>query len=131
MEPRPVSVVTVGTFPSSESSTITSEAPERMAPPPTYRTGRAAVAMSRAASRTWRALGLTTGWYPGRSVSGGHTKSASSTCADFVTSTSTGPGLPVEARWNASAMRAGISSALVTRKECLVTGIVMPTMSAS
>jgi hypothetical protein len=28
-------------------------------------------------------------------------------------------------------MRAGISSASVTRKECLVTGMVAPTMSAS
>ena len=46
-------------------------------------------------------------------------------------STSTGPGRPVAARWKASAIRCGISSALVTRKLCLVTGIVMPRMSAS
>ena len=46
-------------------------------------------------------------------------------------STRTGPGRPVAARWNASAMRCGISAASVTRKLCLVTGIVMPRMSAS
>ncbi len=46
-------------------------------------------------------------------------------------STSTGPGRPVAAMWNASAIRRGMSAASVTRKECLVTGIVAPTMSAS
>ena len=51
--------------------------------------------------------------------------------ADFATSTSTGPGRPVEAMWKASAMIRGMSSALVTRKLCFVTGNVMPTMSAS
>src|SRR5690625_7646649 len=46
-------------------------------------------------------------------------------------STSTGPGRPVLAMWNASAIRAGISAGSVIRKECLVIGMVMPTMSAS
>lgn len=46
-------------------------------------------------------------------------------------STRTGPGRPVEAMWKASAMVCGMSSALVTRKLCLVIGIVMPQMSAS
>ncbi len=46
-------------------------------------------------------------------------------------STSTGPGRPVAARWNASAMVRGMSSTCCTRKLCLVIGIVMPTMSAS
>ncbi len=46
-------------------------------------------------------------------------------------STRTGPGRPVLAMWNASAMTSGISSASVTRKLCLVIGIVMPRMSAS
>ena len=41
-------------------------------------------------------------------------------------STRTGPGRPVEAMWNASAIVRGMSSALVTRKLCLVIGIVMP-----
>ena len=35
------------------------------------------------------------------------------------------------AMWNASAIRRGISSGSVTRKLCLVIGIVMPRMSAS
>ena len=51
--------------------------------------------------------------------------------ASFEMSTRTGPGRPVAARWNASAIRCGISSAFVIRKLCLVTGIVMPRMSAS
>ena len=46
-------------------------------------------------------------------------------------STSTGPGRPVVAMWYAAAIVAGMSSARLTRKECLVMGIVMPTMSAS
>ena len=47
------------------------------------------------------------------------------------TSTSTGPGRPVEAMWNASAIAAGSRSALVTSSLCLVTGSVIPVMSAS
>ena len=46
-------------------------------------------------------------------------------------STSTGPGRPVPAMWNAEAMAGAISSGLVTRKLCLVMGSVMPRMSAS
>ena len=46
-------------------------------------------------------------------------------------STRTGPGRPVEAMWNAEAMAPAISSGRVTRKLCLVIGIVMPRMSAS
>lgn len=46
-------------------------------------------------------------------------------------STRTGPGRPLEAMWNACAIAWGMSSALVTRKLCLVIGMVMPTMSAS
>ena len=46
-------------------------------------------------------------------------------------STSTGPGRPVEAMWKASAIVRGISAGSVTRKLCLVIGIVMPRMSAS
>ena len=46
-------------------------------------------------------------------------------------STRTGPGRPVDARWNASAMARGISAGSVTRKLCLVIGMVMPQMSAS
>ena len=46
-------------------------------------------------------------------------------------STSTGPGRPVDARWNASAIVRGISAGSVTRKLCLVIGMVMPQMSAS
>ena len=37
----------------------------------------------------------------------------------------------MEATWNASATVRAMSSALVTRKLCLVTGSVMPEMSAS
>ena len=46
-------------------------------------------------------------------------------------STSTGPGRPVDARWNASAIARGISVASVTSMLCLVIGMVMPVMSAS
>ena len=72
-----------------------------------------------------------TGRYPGRSYFGGHTKGTSACCASFVMSTSTGPGRPVVAISNAAAMAPGISAASFTRKECLVIGMVMPTMSAS
>lgn len=46
-------------------------------------------------------------------------------------STRTGPGRPVEAMWNASRMVRGMSAGSVTRKLCLVIGMVMPEMSAS
>ncbi len=43
----------------------------------------------------------------------------------------TGPGRPVVAMWNASAMASGIRSGSVTSSLCLVIGSVMPVMSAS
>ena len=61
----------------------------------------------------------------------GQVKVVCACMADLATSTSTGPGRPVEAMWNACAMVRGMSSGSVTRKLCLVTGSVMPTMSAS
>ena len=51
--------------------------------------------------------------------------------ASLATSTRTGPGRPVEATWKASPMVRAMSSGLVTRKLCLVIGIVIPEMSAS
>jgi hypothetical protein len=61
----------------------------------------------------------------------GHWNVVVACSASLDTSTSTGPGRPVEARWNASATARGISAGSVTRKLCLVIGIVMPRMSAS
>lgn len=46
-------------------------------------------------------------------------------------STSTAPGRPVAAMWNASARVRGMSLGSVTRKLCLVIGMVIPQMSAS
>ena len=46
-------------------------------------------------------------------------------------STRTGPGRPVDAMWNASAIARGMSAGSVTSMLCLVIGIVMPQMSAS
>src|SRR5690606_1417601 len=49
----------------------------------------------------------------------------------LVMSTSTGPGRPVLAMWNASWKTRGRSSISLTRKLCLVIGTVIPTMSVS
>ena len=49
----------------------------------------------------------------------------------FGRSTSTGPGRPVVAMWNASWMTWGMSAASVTRKLCFVTAMVMPVVSHS
>ncbi len=46
-------------------------------------------------------------------------------------STSTGPGRPVRAMWNASWIARGSSWGCWIMKECLTTGIVMPIVSAS
>ncbi len=46
-------------------------------------------------------------------------------------STSTGPGRPVRATWNASWIAPGMSRGSWISSECLTTGIVMPWMSAS
>src|SRR5918996_3020313 len=62
---------------------------------------------------------------------GGQAKSVVACRTSLGMSTRTGPGRPVAARWKASAIRCGISSGSVTRKLCLVIGIVMPRMSAS
>ncbi len=56
---------------------------------------------------------------------------ARSCSTSFGRSTSTGPGRPVPARWNASAIACGMSAADCTRKLCLVIGSVIPEMSAS
>ncbi|VXB82747.1 hypothetical protein NOCARDAX2BIS_370036 [Nocardioides sp. AX2bis] len=61
----------------------------------------------------------------------GQVKVVCAVSADFATSTRTGPGRPVEAMWKAWATARGISAGSVTRKLCLVIGIVMPRMSAS
>ena len=47
------------------------------------------------------------------------------------TSTSTGPGRPVVAMWNASRMMRGRSSGVMTSSLCFVTERVMPTVSHS
>ena len=46
-------------------------------------------------------------------------------------STSTGPGRPVVAMWNASRTTRGMSWAVITSSLCLVTERVMPTVSHS
>ena len=62
---------------------------------------------------------------------GGQENVAGAWSTSLGMSTSTGPGRPVAARWNASASTRGISSAVCTRKLCFVMGSVMPWMSAS
>ena len=49
----------------------------------------------------------------------------------FGKSTSTGPGRPVVATWNASRITRGMSFTSDTSQLCFVIGIVMPTVSAS
>ena len=49
----------------------------------------------------------------------------------FGRSTTTGPGRPEEAMWNAFFMVAAILLTSVTRKLCLTQGRVMPTVSTS
>ncbi len=100
-------------------------------PPPTYSTGLRADVIIRAASRTCRECGRVTGRYPGRLNGTGQRNSVLACRASLAISTSTGPGRPVAARWNASPMVLAMSSARVTRKLCLVIGSVIPEMSAS
>ncbi len=72
------------------------------------------------------------GLYPGRS--GGPSAGSYSMSAlerSWGTSTSTGPGRPVDAMWKAAWMYPGIWRGSVTRNECLTTGIVIPVTSAS
>ena len=47
------------------------------------------------------------------------------------TSTSTGPGRPVDARWNAWRIARGISAGVITSSLCFVAERVMPTVSHS
>src|SRR5215831_1467514 len=61
----------------------------------------------------------------------GHSQSIVWLATSFGTSTSTGPGRPVVATWNASRTICGMSCASEINQLCFVTGIVMPTVSAS
>ena len=65
------------------------------------------------------------------STASGHSQSIVWLAMSLGTSTSTGPGRPVVATWNASRMIRGMSCASVTSQLCLVTGMVMPTVSHS
>ena len=71
------------------------------------------------------------GLYPGRSTVSGQSQSIIWLAMSFGMSTSTGPGRPVVATWNASRMIRGTSFASVMSQLCLVTGMVMPTVSHS
>ena len=113
--PRAISVVMTGIWVSSASMASSADALALMTPPPTYRTGRLASAISRAASRTCLPCGLVVGRYPGRASSDGHVKVVGFCSASLAMSTSTGPGRPVDAMWNASAIVRGMSSGSVTR----------------
>ena len=61
----------------------------------------------------------------------GQRQVVSSCCTSFGISTSTGPGRPSRRCGTRRAIVAAMSSGSVTRKLCLVTGMVMPQMSAS
>ena len=75
------------------------------------------------------------GRYPGSdattSSSLGQYHSISFCSTSLGTSTSTGPGRPVVAMWNAWRIASGRSSADITSSLCLVTERVMPTVSHS
>ena len=71
------------------------------------------------------------GLKPGRSIFGGQENSNFPFWASLAKSIKTGPGRPVVAISYAAATTPGMSSARVTKKLCLVIGIVIPTMSAS
>ena len=70
--------------------------------------------MSRAASRICFACGRVTGWYPGRSNRGGQSNVVRALSASLAMSTSTGPGRPVDATWNASATTRGVRRVAAT-----------------
>jgi hypothetical protein len=61
----------------------------------------------------------------------GQYQSIGALATSFGRSTSTGPGRPVVATWNASRTTRGMSCASLINQLCFVTGIVMPTVSAS
>ena len=87
--------------------------------------------MSRAASLICLAWPLMFGLYPGRSTPSGQYQLIIWFDTSFGMSTRTGPGRPVVATWNASRITRGTSAASVMSQLCLVTGIVMPTVSHS
>ena len=91
--------------------------------------------MSRAASLIIRGWPLVVGRYPGSeaatSSSVGQYQSIVFWRTSLGTSTSTGPGRPVVARWKAWRIASGSSSAVITSSLCLVAERVMPTVSHS
>ena len=100
--PRAMSVVVSGSRPSVASLNSSALAFALITPPPTYRTGRLDSMIIRAAERTCRRLPFVVGLYPGRSTLSGQFQVISWSRTSFGMSTSTGPGRPVLAMWNAS-----------------------------
>src|SRR5262245_45392316 len=103
-------------------------------------TGRVLWTMSSAASLTLRGWPLVVGLYPGRPADTSASEGQYQSVADrgffgstmsFGMSSSTGPGRPVVAMWNASRTARGMSAASVTSSLCFVTERVMPTVSHS
>ena len=86
-----------------------------MIPCPDSITGRFASAISSAAFATSAGSGNSRGLYPFSSTFLGQTNSAFCWKTSRGMSTSTGPGRPVDAMWNASRMTLGISATSSTR----------------
>ncbi len=112
----PSSVQPVGMLARCDSSITCSSAPEMMTPRPTSITGRFASPISWAMRRSfiWSGAGAS-GNERMRTGSVHGTYSVSACCRSLGRSTSTGPGRPERATWNASWRVGAMSSTRVTR----------------
>ena len=102
IEPLPIRLSTTGMPVISVNCLIYAEVFEEITPPPTNKTGFSAVFTASIKVSISSVLPSFCNLYPRRLTSVGYSKSISASNTSFAISMTTGPGLPVEAIWNAS-----------------------------
>ena len=125
--PRPFSVPTAGMPLRSANARSSRSARAIPTPPPKYITGVLASAISALAAAI---AALSIGDFGSGWTSNGGT-AAVITPTSFGRSTSTGPGRPERAMWNASAMVRGMSAVFRMTKLCFTIGRVIPKILTS
>jgi len=103
----------------------------RITPPPVYTIGRFASSSSCAAFLICPLCPFTVGLYERIATESGYSKRQRAVVMSLGMSTTTGPGLPVRAMWNAFFIVTARSRTSLTRKLCFTHGRVIPTVSHS